>query len=176
MKDLELRKLLLNRDSSALAILLNKYGGLFSYMAKNMGISNAHDIEECISDITYLIWKKVKKYDHSQSAFKTWTILVAKGCIIDYVRKNKKHSKIVSIDHINQSEVSYSMDMSVTSIADTINKLPPPDDEIFFRKYILGETVTDISKVLGKSVEAVYKRINRGKSTLYRLLKQEEII
>jgi DNA-directed RNA polymerase specialized sigma24 family protein len=63
--------------------------------------------------------------------------------------------------------------LEISKMTDMLNKLPPPDNEIFYRHFILGENITFISEKLKITKENTYKRIARGRGKLSRVLKEE---
>lgn len=175
MGDEEIFALLSKRNQEGLSWLLDKYGGLITYIVRNIGMDNEADISECMSDILYTVWKRIDKYDKTKSSFKTWLLLVVRGCAVDYLRKNHKFTKMISLDEIKQSYLeSLPLDnvMSQDVIA-LLQELPPPDNEIFYRKFVLGESVKKIASLLKLNPDNIYKRISRGKDKLKKLLERE---
>jgi RNA polymerase sigma-70 factor (ECF subfamily) len=180
MKDEDICRLLLSRNQDGLSGLLDRYGSLIAYIARNAGVSNQEDISECISDILFTVWKRIKKYDSSKSTFKTWLVIVSRGCAIDYLRKNKKYNRMVFLDDLEETSGNelYPKSSALDHLLDPgliqlLQELPPPDNEIFYRRFILGETVAGIAGILGLTQENIYKRILRGKGKLKALMERE---
>ena len=175
MKDDDIRRLLRSRDESGLVCLLDRYGWLITYIVRNTGITHTEDIPECISDILFAVWKRIKKFDSSKSSFKTWLVLVSRGCAIDFLRKNKRYGGTVSLEDVKVigNESSALNRLLSPDLIQMLQMLPPPDNEIFYRRFILGETVTGIADNLSLTQDAVYKRIMRGKSKLKALMEKE---
>ncbi|MBN2853736.1 MAG: sigma-70 family RNA polymerase sigma factor [Clostridia bacterium] len=175
MIDNKICNMLQHKDQNGLSVIIDEYGGLLAYIAKNHGITDEKDIEECLSDILFTIWKRFDKFDCSRSSFKTWIVLLGKGCMVDFIRKNKKHRKLISIEQVNEAELKYTIEEDSFKIADMIDLLPPPDDDIFYRKFILGESIKEIAEVLHLTTENIYKRVARGKNRLSHLINKEEV-
>ncbi len=175
MGDADILALLRARKQEGLNYLLDKYAGLMNYIVKNTGIQNNEDVSECISDILFTIWKRINKYDQSKASFKTWIIIVTRGCAIDNLRKNAKHSNVVPLDEINEISISDNdlLKGPENNVLSLLQELTPPDNHIFYRRFVLGESVTEIAKVLGITQENVYKRISRGKEKLKVLVEKE---
>jgi RNA polymerase sigma-70 factor (ECF subfamily) len=175
MKDDEILALLKAKKQEGLSCILDKYAGLMRYIIKNTGNVSEEDISECMSDILYTIWMRINKYDGRKASFKTWIMLVTRGCAIDYLRKNIRRGNVVSFDEIDEIYVA---DTDYTRISDGsviafLQELTPPDNEIFYRRFVLGESVDEISKVLEITKENVYKRLSRGKKQLKSLMSRE---
>jgi RNA polymerase sigma-70 factor (ECF subfamily) len=180
MKDEDIYRLLLSRNQDGLCRLLDRYGSLIAYIARNTGVANEEDIAECISDIMFTIWKRIKKFDPSKSSFKTWVVIVSRGCAIDYIRKNKKNNHMVSLDDLSEASLKelYTESSALNrllnpNLIQLLQELPPPDNEIFYRRFILGETVAGIAGLLGMTQDNIYKRISRGKEKLKVLMERE---
>lgn len=93
----------------------------------------------------------------------------------DNLRKNSKHGNLTSLDDISELSI-YDNDIlkgSESTIISLLQELTPPDNDIFYRRFVLGEGVTEIAEVLNISKENVYKRISRGKEKLKDLMDRE---
>lgn len=176
MSDNQIYDLILAGNQDGLSMLLDKYGGLMTYIARNIGKFTDEDLRECVSDALLTLWKRIKYYDMSKSSFKSWIVLVTRGCTIDYIRKNSRHIDTLFLEDLNGELIcdSNSIDsLDIDKIIELMNKLPPPDNEIFYRRFILGEDVADISDILKITKENVYKRIARGRENLRAILIKE---
>ena len=175
MGDDNILALIRARKQEGLSYLLDKYAGLMKYIVNNAGLQNDDDISECISDILYTIWKRINKYDKDKASFKSWIVIVTRGCAIDYLRKNSKHSNVISFDDINEISVSDNdfLNVSENNVIYLLQELSPPDNHIFYRRFVLGESVSEIAKDIGITQDNVYKRISRGKEKLRDLINRE---
>lgn len=176
MSDDQIYDLILAGNQDGLSMLLDKYGGLISYIARNIGKFTDEDLRECISDILLTVWNRIKNYDFTKSSFKTWIVLVTRGCTIDYIRKNSRHIDVLFLEDLSKESISDSDSidsLDTDKIAELMNKLSPPDNEIFYRRFILGEDVAVISDKLKITKENVYKRIARGRENLRAILIKE---
>ncbi len=176
MKEQDLYMMLISKEQQAITLLLSQYGGMFAHIVRNTGIINQEDVEDCISDIVYKIWKRAKKFNKEKASFSTFITLIARGCAIDYVRKHKKHWHVLSLDIENSAILNKDISIDYQIIVDKINTLDPPDDQILYQKYILGEEVSYIAKSLDISIDNVYKRISRAKKMLQVHLTKEGIL
>ncbi|HHY81896.1 MAG TPA: sigma-70 family RNA polymerase sigma factor [Clostridiales bacterium] len=180
MKDEDICRLLLSRNEDGLSCLLDRYGSLIAYIIRNTGVTNEDDIAECISDIMHTVWKRIKKYDPSRSSFKTWLVIITRGCAINYLRKSNKYSSVISLDSLEGTYLKdlYSESSALERLLDPdliqlLQEMPPPDNEIFYRRFVLGETVACIAGTLGLTQDNIYKRILRGKEKLKMLMERE---
>lgn len=175
MSDDNILALIRARKQEGLSYLLDKYAGLMKYIVNNTGLRNDDDVSECISDILYTIWKRINKYNQAKASFKSWIVIVTRGCAIDYLRKNSKHSNVISFDDINEISVTDNdfLNVSENNVLYLLQELSPPDNDIFYRRFVLGESVSKIAKDIGITQDNVYKRISRGKEKLRDLIIRE---
>ena len=175
MNDEDILTLLKARKQEGLSHMLDRFGGLMAYIVKNTGNFSEEDVSECISDVLYTVWKRIDKYNKSKASFKTWVMMVTRGCAIDCLRKNMKHSQVVSFEDIDEISVPAG-DYGITSdnsVISFLQELSPPDNEIFYRRFVLGESVARIAKTLEITQENVYKRLSRGKEKLKNIMSKE---
>lgn len=175
MIDEEILNLINEKNQEGLTYLLDKYGGMMAYIVRNTGNFSEEDISECLSDVLFTVWKRVKKFDRTKASFKTWVVIVTRGCAIDFLRKNSKHKNTISLEDIKElhSETSAFAELEDNGIIEVLQQLPPPDNEIFYRRFVLGESLAEISKLLDMTQDSIYKRIQRGKEKLKNLMKRE---
>lgn len=171
MTDDDIYVLIKAKKEYGLSFLMDKYGGLLVYIVKNRGAFSEEDIAECVNDILFTIWKRINKFDKGKSSFKTWVIMVARNCAIDHLRKTSKHKKTVYIDDVGElsADDNEFNKMGYESLIELLQELPPPDNEIFYRRFILGENVKEIARLLDLTVDNTYKRLSRGRKKLKNL-------
>lgn len=172
MDDHKIIHLLKTDPDKGVEYIMSQYGGLLMHLVQNTGIMAREDQEECISDILYHVWRKTKLYDENKSSFKTWLILLARGCSVDYIRKHKKLIKSIPLETLEDLK-GIKGEERLVDILDLLQQLPYPDHEIFFKRFIMGQKPATIAKELELSVDNVYKRIQRGRDTLKQLIEQE---
>lgn len=172
MEDQQIIYWLKKDPNKGITAIMNKYGGLLVRLSQNTGLLKKEDQEECISDILYHVWRKAEHYDQNKSSFKTWLILLARGCSVDYVRKNKNLLKTIPYEDLDDMKVIKGEE-EFLNIMDLMQQLPYPDNEIFFKRFVIGESAKNIAEQVHLSVDNVYKRIQRGREKLKDLIKQE---
>ena len=172
MDDHQIIEMIKRDANSGIAVLLDKYGGLLSYICNNTGINKKEDQEECISDIMYIVWKKIRKFDSCKASFKTWLVLLARGCSVDFVRKNKYMANVIAYEDL-EDIMLIKNEETILRMNEVFQQLTPPDNYIFYKKFVIGESVKDIAEQLKMSVDNIYKRISRGKQNIKEILCKE---
>lgn len=175
MNDKLIYKRLLNKEEQVLGDVLDKYGGLIKYIIKGTVNLSSQEIEECMSDVLLLLWNSIERYDYNKASLKSWIVILTRGASIDYFRKVKKYRNTIYIDDYESSLIFHEEfdKLGYEEIIELLQKLTPPDNEIFYDRFIIGNSVEDISKNHSISKEATYKRINRGRKKLKEIFLKE---
>lgn len=100
---------------------------------------------------------------------KSFIVVIVERTAIDLYRKNKKRWNFeTSADKLEESPVAATVDREIDNIelAETLRKLPKGYAEVMTMYYMNSMSMDTIASILGKSVEAVKKRIQRGRSIL----------
>lgn len=172
MIDKKIYSLLMKQDQQGLKILMTEYGGLICYIIKQTIQPTKEDLAECMSDVMFKVWKSIRNYNAEKSSLKSWLVMVSKGVAIDYLRK-QKNIETVSLDE--NIDMIFCMDYkdNMNLIISAMQQLSPPDNVIYYKRFIMGDTIEKIAEDLNLTRDAVYKRISRAKDKLKALLVKE---
>jgi len=174
LPDIELLKLFRAKPEKALDKMINIYAGLVYTIVsdKLSSICSKEDIEECVSDVFYQVYKQREVIDLQKGSIKAFIAVVAKRKAIDIYRSLKnKNSKIVSLDDIFYGTTvpdKSNIEQAVTekedqaAIIKEIKALGEPDSEIFIRKYYFGQNTKLIAEALGLKENTIDKKVSRG--------------
>lgn len=172
--DDEILELLQRAKDKGLELMMDTYMGLVYTIVhrKIATICSKEDIEECVSDVFYELYKNKQKIDLEKGSLKAFLAIIAKRKAIDIYRKHYKQSnKVVSLEAFNESQL---IDPSSDSekifsdketrglILEEIKALGEPDSEILIRRYFFEQPSKAISEVMGIKVNTVDKRIGRA--------------
>lgn len=88
--DTELMKLVLNKNRKALEELYDRYVRLiYSFAMKST--KDEERARAVVQLVFTRLWTTEKGYDASKGAFVNWLLTIARNCIIDEIRIDKKH-------------------------------------------------------------------------------------
>ena len=172
--DVEILELLQRAKDKGLELMMDTYMGLAYTIvhSKIATICSKEDIEECVSDVFYELYKNKEKIDLEKGSLKAFLAIIAKRKAIDIYRRHAKQSnKVVSIETFNASEFIdlesdnekiYSDKQTRTMLLEEIKALGEPDSEILTRRYFFEQSSKAISEVMGIKVNTVDKRIGRA--------------
>ncbi len=145
------------------------YGGFIrsvvKYHLKNMPMWQ----DDCMNEILMNIWRNMSRYDADKSSLKNWIGALAKYRCIDYKRRYYRESFKGELDE-NIEDIAMRRTLLRQEIEEEINSLlsglDSCDREIFIKRYILNETIDEISASKGKPPSYIYNRLSRGRKKL----------
>ena len=133
------------------------------------GCLRKEDIEECVSDVFFELYRCRDKIDLSKGSLKTFLLRIAERQAIKYYeRKTDKFDKISLQEQLEKGEEPLS-DHNV----EAIKGLGEPTASIVIQKYYYGMTAKEIGQRAGLSKNAVEKRLKRGLEKLKTVLQSE---
>ncbi len=161
-------------DETALEGLIQKYGGLIkAIVAKHLGMLPDH-IGECVNDVLFSVWSNIERFDPKKNSLKNWIGAVCKYKCIDYKRKYYKELCGETLSEDAEGEGGADAELirkeTMKEIFDLLNSLDPRDRRLFYRRYILSESVREIAESCGEEPSVLYTRLSRGRERLRRHL------
>ena len=168
----KLLSLLLNDPESGLEKLMDRYMG-FVYTivyGKLSHVCGKQDIEECVSDIFYEIYKTRHAIDLTKGSLKSYLAVLSKRAAIDAYRKLRCDTRNLPLDGFDEDWMASdeNVEKSVTDnetselLIREIKALGEPDSQIMIRKYYFGQTAKTIAGALGLRENTVNKRASRA--------------
>ena len=184
MDDRELLEALRARPEEGLLQLTQRYGGLIDAVVRRILPADAEDAEECAADVLVRIWKDADRLTLQADTLRGYVIWCARNTAIDRYRKLKRQRQRTADgdDELlevfaapGSTEERVENEAAMAQVERSIRTLPPPDDEIFTRRFLLCETVPQIAARLKMNTKAVESRLQRGKKKLREQLIREGV-
>lgn len=184
MDDRELLALLRARPEDGLWELTQKYGALINAVVRRILPADAEDAEECAADVLVRIWRSAENLAPQHDTLRGYVIWCARNTAIDRYRRLKRqrlHTAdgeeefLEALPAPRTTEDDAEAGAAMAQVERSIRALPPPDDEIFARRFLLCETVPQIAARLGMNIKAVESRLQRGKKKLREQLIREGV-
>ncbi len=98
---------------------------------------------------------------------RNFAVIITRNTALDMVRKLGRETEL--LENLAESEQTHFTDSP-------LEKLPKTYRDVLVMHYQYGYSVPEIAKLLGLSRDAVYKRIERAKQELARIMKEEELL
>lgn len=130
-------------------------------------LGNEADAQDAVQDTICRYLERRKEFRDGEHE-KAWLIKVAQNRCRDMRRFQMRHPK-VSLEEVT---ASYE-DPEYSQVLVELISLPLPVKEAVYLYYIEGYKTTEVSEILGISVNAVKKRLQRGRKLLRLRLEEE---
>ncbi len=175
-EDMEIYSLIMEHPEKGIEVIMNSYTA-FVYTivhGKLHGICKKQDIEECVSDVFYEIYRTRYNICLEKGSIKAYLAVIAKRKAIDVFRKHRKNTEDMSIDEGIFDWITSDEDVEklvftneVNDILiDVIKALGEPDSQIIIHKYYFGQSTKIISKLLGIKENTIDKKVSRALTKL----------
>jgi RNA polymerase sigma-70 factor (ECF subfamily) len=122
---------------------------------------------DIVQDILLKVFNNLHTYNRLYS-LSTWVYNIAKNCLIDAYRKNKRNIRTVSIDEVNEQDILDKGGAIVNKVIEKdsieecrqcIKSLSKKDQRLIFLKYYEGLNSKEIARIEGVSHNTVRQRL-----------------
>ena len=170
---------IVNGDTTAFAILVNRYKNLVFSLALRM-LRNREEAEEVSQDIFIKIYGHLANYK-GDSKFSTWIYRIAYNACLDRIKTYKRQYDTVCIDKFTENQIgnletAYElMERSDRQLAvkECINRLVADDSVLITLFYFEELSLAEISKIIGIDKNNVKIRLFRARKRLATILKEQ---
>ncbi len=163
-----------NRDEAAYIQLIEKYSRLMWKLAWDIlkDMADAADVEDCISEVFYKLWKSPELFDPYKGSLKNYLAQMTKNTAIDFYRKRSREKTEIldeaacanghdddvlsAIIHNEEKETLY-------RIMDAMNKR---DRELIQRRFFENQKPAQISAEMQLPLREVENRLYRIKESI----------
>ena len=138
-------------------------------------LGNVHDSEDAVHQAFLAIAYNFKKISHlSSQELKPYIVIITRNTSINIYNKNKRNSmRCVQLnDDISSVEIDFFENYNYESLLNCILQLDSIYKDILYLRYVNGFSTKDISKMLCISEDTVWKRTERAKKQLKKLLEE----
>ena len=133
-------------------------------------VPNVTDAQEIVQETAVALWKKVDQYDTSRP-FVPWACRFAAIKSKEHLRKHGRwkgflDEEVAELLLARRAEVSRDLDRRVEPLRACLRELPEKNRKLIERYYFDQLPVEEISQEVGRTAEALYKALQRIRSTL----------
>jgi RNA polymerase sigma-70 factor (ECF subfamily) len=176
LDDTRIYSLLLDDPEKGIEKLMDKYMAfVYTIVSGKLALScKRQDIEECVSDVFYKVYRTRAGIDPEKGSIKSYLAVLAKRTAIDAFRKLHNTSGEISFDEYGCERIASGTDIEKEAaesetgdrLIEGIKALGEPDSQILIRKYYFGQSAKTISKALGMRENTINKRASRALTKL----------
>lgn len=180
LDDQKLYSLLITNPGKGLAKVMDRYlAYVYAIVAGRLsGMCAGEDIEECVSDVFYELYRTRAQIDLGKGSLRTYLAVLSKRRAIDAFRRLQRTADRLSLDEsafcleaegagVEQKIVNKE---TADCLIQGIKALGEPDSQIIIRKFYFGQTSKVIAQALGFKENTVNKKVSRGLEKLKSIL------
>ena len=153
--------------------LIKQYSGFVFALARGImaDTCDSSEIEDCVAEVFIKFQSKAASFS-PEASIKTYLGVIARNTALNCVRGKRVCESIDGEDFL--LEIPDGTDIAeevakkqlAEAVLKEIERLGPPDSEIMFRKYYLGQSSKQISEATGLTVSNVDTRAHRAVAKL----------
>lgn len=166
-------RLLLERDEGGMAELMRRYGPLLKYVIAPI-VADAHEREDCLSEVTLLIWDKIGLFDLSKGSLKAYLTAIARNAAVSHAKRLGRCTHDAISDNVPAREPTPEEQILLNERRETLSRalgaLTTAERSLFYRKYYYMQSTAQIASELGLTERAVEGRLYRLKKQLRKAL------
>lgn len=173
MKEQEIVDLLIQKSEIGLDELMKHYGPLMKYIIAPI-LPNLQDQEDCLSEVSILIWDKIDTYDSTRGSLNAWITSVTRHTALNHKRKSSHYHNEEINDSIPSNEPSPEDNIIRRERQAEVNRallqLSQKEMILFYRKYYYLQSTAQIASEMGMTERAVEGKLYRLKRKLRKTL------
>lgn len=138
-------------------------------------VPNWNDADEIYQETILRLWSELDRFDRD-SNFAAWAVRVAYYQILTW-RKKSQRSRLVfgraALDQIAAAQTSEDLrqsDARHQALGDCIERLSERNRDLLKRSYSEGASLQEVARQLNRSLEAVYKALQRVRLSLHQCI------
>jgi len=141
-------------------------------------VPNLHDARDIVQNTAIALWKKYDQYDPSEP-FLPWACRFSLVEVRRYMRNESKwklflDDETIELLAVHRDAISEGLDERRSHLQACLKELPARQNTIVKDYYFHDLTVEQISKATGRSVEAIYKSLQRIRSSLMKCIRRRQ--
>ena len=156
-----------------LDILLRDYGGAVRSVCRAILPGHPQDAEEAEADTFYKLWRGAH-LPADETHRRRLVVQAARQCAIDRYRALLRRGETLPLDERDDAELAVALEseLETRELMAQVMALPPPDGELFLRRYVYGETAAQLGVHFNMPAATVRTRLHRARLALQKLLKE----
>ena len=147
--------------------LLRDYGGAVRSVCRAILPGHPQDAEEAEADTFYKLWRGAH-LPADEAHRRRLVVQAARQCAIDRYRALLRRGETLPLDDRDDAELAVALEseLETRELMAQIMALPPPDGELFLRRYVYGETAAQLGVHFNMPAATVRTRLHRARLAL----------
>jgi RNA polymerase sigma-70 factor (ECF subfamily) len=160
--DQEIVRRLKQRDTSAMAELYDKYGGLL-YSVILRSVNNQATAEDLVQETFLRIWNRIQTFDTERGRLEGWIVTIARNRAIDYLRslRSQPGECSTTLEDLEHSSLFVTRETEAdrltrrNAVGRALERLSEEQREVLELTHFQGLTQTEIAEKLHKPLGTV---------------------
>ena len=143
------------------------------YYSIGGGVHLGETAEEAEADTFYKLWRGAH-LPADETHRRRLVVRTARQCAIDRYRALLRRGETLPLDDRDDAELAVALEseLETRELMAQVMALPPPDGELFLRRYVYGETAAQLGVHFNMPAATVRTRLHRARLALQKLLKE----
>ena len=166
------------KDTKGLDYIINTYSKkLYFLVNKIIGNFGKEEVEECVSDVFFLVWERIEEFDENRGSFSSFIFIKTKYLALDYKRKLEKKQlyNIELNDNIysnKPAEYEVLDKENIKEIIKIIKNFKEPDKTYFYHRYFMYYKIDEIVEKFETTRASVENRLYRCRLIIKEFLEE----
>lgn len=162
---------LLDRDHNAgMEALLGRYAPLLRYVVGGV-LRDRQDAEDCYSEVTLLLWRRLSDYDPGRGSLTAWLTAVARNTALNHLKAKLRRERHLAEPETDAPAPDTPEDALLRRerterLNAAIGRLGETDRQLFYRRYYYLQPVAQIAAEMGMTERAAEGRLYRLRQRL----------
>lgn len=147
--------------------LLRDYGGAVRSVCRAILPGHPQDAEEAEADTFYKLWRGAH-LPADEAHRRRLVVQAARQCAIDRYRALLRRGETLPLDDRDDAELAVALEseLETRELMAQVMALPPPDGELFLRRYVYGETAAQLGVHFNMPAATVRTRLAAAAAAL----------
>lgn len=177
MREREIAGLLRDKHPDGMQQLLLHYGPLIRYIIAPI-VPDAHDREDCFSEVTLRIWEKADRFAPQRGSWKAWLTAVTRNTAYNFARQTARRGEGELPEHAPSPapdpEEALLWAERRRALQWALAQLSTAEQALFYRKYYYLQPTSQIASELGttEDLPAPHETVVAGVTPDHRALRR----
>lgn len=140
-------------------------------------IHNVEERKDVMQEVFAHIFNSIEKFDEKKASFKTWMSRISINQTINYIKKNKKHSFLITLhpelEHYEEEQQIAFDQINKTVFKKVLKKMPTGYRTIFLLYHVEGYAHGEISSILDINEQTSRSQLSRALKWLRKHYKEQ---
>ena len=123
------------------------------------------DVDDVLQNAVVVMWKKYRSFENREH-FLRWALNITRFEVLKHFEKKRNRlqklsPKVFSTIEEKAAEIAQKEDRRREALQECIESLREQDKELLRLRYQIHNTTRSVAQTLGRSIDAVYKALNR---------------